>query len=137
MRGYDRNLRDLVSYAIADRFKSICVEQWRMEITSIVRSMWCNEEARNFQRMVKSIYAKLALFESITEGAPMIELALWKTKIVNSQSEQMYDTDEALFQIQCRLSCGLDTVIANVLLYLLPGPDEVSDESSIASEADY
>ena len=132
--GEDENFRSLVTSAVSDCLASICVEQWRAEITSIIGSMWCEEGGRNFQKKVKSIFAKLALFESIMEGASLIELGLSKTKLTNSQPEQKSSADEASFRIQCRLSCGSDTVIENVLPYLLPGPDDAVDDESSASE---
>jgi hypothetical protein len=57
-----------------------------------------------------------------------LELALWKIEIDNDndQGEKMgggnkkLKMDQSEFRLQCRISCGADHVVENVLPYLLP-----------------
>ena len=58
-----------------------------------------------------------------------LELALWKIKLDNikdhhgnamSEGNRKMKIDLLEFRLQCRVSCGADYVIGNVLPYLLP-----------------
>lgn len=61
----------------------------------------------------------------------MLELALWKAKM-NEESKPIncggrnkkVKIDELDFRSQCRISCGADSIIENVLPYLLPAAEK-------------
>ena len=71
----------------------------------------------------------------------MLELALWKAKIYESRvsinqssgkemSQKKMKIDESVFRNQCRISCGADNFVENVLPYLLPAAEEKSKGSA-------
>jgi hypothetical protein len=78
---------------------------------------------RTVKRDVKSIFFKLSSYENIIEAAALLELALWKAKMGSSKNDHL-NVSEAVFRTQCRLGCGVDTVMSNVLPFLLPSPEE-------------
>ena len=76
----------------------------------------------------------------------LLELALWKARMDDSLgdgktmggSNKKMKMDESEFRLQCRISCGADAVIENVLPYLLPPYFELSyvDEDSSDDDDD-
>jgi hypothetical protein len=88
--------------------------------------------------------AKLEYYESeyckLKEMTSLLELALWKTRIDDSSLDhakmmvggnKKMKMDSSDFRLQCRISCGANHVVENLLPYLLP-PDFVLsiDDSS-------
>ena len=59
----------------------------------------------------------------LKEGTFLLELALWKTKIHESGLER---EDNVTDREQCRINCGADIIILNVLPYLIAN-SEVED----------
>jgi len=94
------------------------------------------------------IKSKLAEYEAryheLKESTIMVELSLWKMKLNNQSKGQNKNSgrqnkkmkiDESDLRGQCRVNCGADVIIRNVLPYLLPGAlscesESDSDESS-------
>ena len=90
------------------------------------------------QAHLDSIRSKLATYEReflvLKEGTTMLELFLWKIKINESmsvnpsggeeRSSKKMKIGESEFRSQCRVGCGADSVIENVLPYLLPAAEE-------------
>ena len=67
-----------------------------------------------------NLYDRLATYESIKEGTSVLELALWKAKIDESSCKRARVDSEVGSRGQCRINCGADIVMRNVLPYLLP-----------------
>jgi hypothetical protein len=84
----------------------------------------------------------------LKEITSLLELALWKARISSLDQGKSIDggnkkmkIDPSEFQLQCRISCGADQVIENVLPYLLPPDfvlsiDDSSDEDDDEEEDD-
>jgi hypothetical protein len=78
------------------------------------------------------VQSRLAQFESeylkLKETTSLLELALWKAKMIESSPDKVeggrnnkkLKMDASDFRMKCRISCGADHVITNVLPYLLP-----------------
>ena len=80
---------------------------------------------------------KLEYYESeyqrLKESTSLLELALWKIKLDDkNHGDKMGNCNKKLridqsdFRLQCRISCGADHVVENVLPYLLPDDFERS-----------
>ena len=95
------------------------------------------EMSGRYRYETKLIFHKLAAFECITEGAALLELALWKAKMESSCSAKENFSD-AEFRSQCRLNCGIDTVMHNVLPFVLPEmlQETESDDENIFDPED-
>ena len=100
---------------------------------------WMGDDEDDFDREEwhNETLAKLEYYESeylrLKESTSLLELALWKIKIndssldhgkaIGGDSKKM-KIDPSELRLQCRISCGDDHVVENVLPYLLP-PDFV------------
>jgi hypothetical protein len=97
---------------------------WRTETLAILE--YCESE-----------YRKLKVMTSL------LELAMWKMKINDSKDcdetkgggNKKIKRDGTEFRLQCRISCGANLVIENVLPYLLP-PDFVRFYLNVSNDAD-
>ena len=133
--------RFLIKHRISDRVESIGVKQWRKDIMNMIESIPEKTSDTPLHRQMESmgtreshlgsIRAKLASFECdfhrLKEATTMLELALWGAKINESRpintskrTKKKAKIDESSLRNQCRISCGADNVIENVLPYLLP-----------------
>jgi hypothetical protein len=75
----------------------------------------------------------------------LLELALWKKKIEDSSLDhgkmqvggnKKMKMDSSDFRLQCRINCGADHVVENVLPYLLPPDFVISIDDSSDDEED-
>ena len=68
-----------------------------------------------------AIHSKLVYYELAKDATYLLELALWKSKIdqsmQNINNDQMEDDAADLLREQCRINCGADIIIPNVLSY--------------------
>ena len=120
----------LTSCSIEERVKAIGLKLWQ----DIIASQLMVSEYMCFDKndWLTGIHRKLAFYESeyqkLKEVASMLELAVWKAKIHESKTgderqevnNKKLKMDESEFRLLCRISCGADYVIENVLPYLFP-----------------
>jgi hypothetical protein len=107
-------------------FRDAMADEWMGDEDDFSRQAWYTETLTKLE-YYESEYRKLK------EMTSLLELALWKKKIDNSSlghggkmdtSNKKMKMDPSEFRLQCRINCGADQVIENVLPYLLP-PDFV------------
>ena len=83
----------------------------------------CNFEEYNPTRELDSL---LDQCESLKESAGILELALWKAKLEDDDEHchkmRKFDDDctTVARRERCRINCGADIVLRNVLPYLSP-----------------
>lgn len=115
----------LITFSISERLNSLGVLKWRKEILSdIDRLRWFVRYRKNSTQL---IYSKLAHYEhmdQLREASSLLELALWKASIDLSMSNDQ-DRERESFRKKtnigvCRIRCGADIVVPNVLHFLLP-----------------
>lgn len=68
----------------------------------------------------QAVFDRLETYESIKEGTSVLELALWKAKIDEGRNKRQRVEGDDSYKEQCRVNCGGDIIIRNVLPYLLP-----------------
>jgi hypothetical protein len=134
----------LTRCSIATRVNVIGVKHFRDAMAD--DWMGCNSYYSNFNRQTwrTETLAKLEYYESeyrkLKEMTSLLEHALWKKKIDDSSLDhakmmvggnKKMKMDSSDFRLQCRINCGADHVVKNVLPYLFP-PDFVLsiDDSS-------
>ena len=126
--------RFLVKCNIAERQNVIGVRKWRMEIKQLVEGL-PSPDSSCFGGHCSLIHSKLATYEleypKLKNAAFLLELALWKSKI----DEQMVD-DTIDWRGQCRVNCGGDVIIPNVLPYIITSPFSGLNESSTEEDSD-
>jgi predicted ATP-dependent endonuclease of OLD family len=118
--------RYLLMDSISERLNSLNVRRWRAEIENCVNEF--PKDAKNREEDTRTVYAKLASYELLKQSAWLLELALWKAKIDASVSsncqircqKKVKVCDGVSHKEQCRISCGADIVVRNVLPFLWP-----------------
>lgn len=139
-----KTFRFLIQCGLTERVNTIGVKQFRDEMmkemkkpmpsttkyVSDSKAIWLNR-----------IRSKLVNYEDeynrLKEATTMLELALWKYKMEESESNKKRkrtgETDD--FREQCRVSCRADIVIEHVLPFLKPDDSDDSD-SEAADDSD-
>lgn len=109
----------LVKCNIPERLSAIGVRKWRDDITNMVETVpptVVSEMASEFF----AIHSKLASYEQgyvqLKTITTLTELALWKSKISQSEELEGHTANE---RGSCRIKCGADVIIPNVLPYLI------------------
>jgi len=145
-------LRYLLRASIAKRLESLNVTRFCEDVESSINSLPVEGKRRDDD--VQSVYDRLSTYESIKDGTSVLEMALWRAKIDEGHNKKARVEGDVSYRDQCRVNCGADVVIKNVLPYLLPLPqmddscddssdessndsNESSDSSSIYDESDY
>jgi len=118
----------LTRSSIATRINAIGVKHFQ----DAMADDWTGAEYK-FNRHVwrTETLAKLEYYESeyrnLKEMTSLLELVLWKARISSVDRDmamggcnKKMKMDPSEFRLQCRVSCGADHVIENVLPYLLP-----------------
>ena len=110
----------LLRLSITKRLDSLAVSQFQVELENSISSLRDDGAGRGGD--TKAVYDRLATYESIKEGTSILELALWKAKIVENSNKRARVSKEGVsYKEQCRVNSGAVIVIRNVLLpYLLP-----------------
>jgi len=111
-------LRYLLKVSISKRLDSLAVGEWRVELENSINALPKKAEYR--EEYTQAVYDKLAAYELIKEGTSILELALWKAKIDEGRNKRARADGEVSYRGQCRVSCGADIIVRNVLPYLMP-----------------
>ena len=148
----DVTFKYLLERRFSKRISAIGVKHWRDDILDCIRTPIIRNipEGTSKRVWVDDVTSKLASYEGCMEATAVLELALWKKKINDSASIEQGDEsrcnkkpriDESAIREQCRVNCGADTIIENVLPFLLPEPaddncSEYDSSSDIESDDD-
>jgi hypothetical protein len=114
--------KELVIFSISDRVNSLSVKKWRHEILGIAERLPWFVFYR--QKSTEMIYSKLSHYEhmdQMKEAASVMELALWKDRInlmLNDENKEMGSCRKQPDVHACRIRCGADIVVPNVLRFL-------------------
>jgi hypothetical protein len=125
--------RFLIHITIYERVEQLGLEKWRAAIRDEVDRLPDKGNMRNTE--LKGIKLKLAFaeytYDQLKEATFILELALWKAKInecnslagkkrsSNRLSNKRMRVDKEGFVHQCRISCGAEVIIRNVLPFLI------------------
>ena len=102
-----------------------------------------NRQAWRHETLEKLEYYE-SEYQKLKEMTSLLELALWKAKMDDSRLDHGETTgggnkkmkiDQSDFRLHCRINCGANHVVENVLPYLLPldfmdNVDEELDDNS-------
>ena len=147
--GVDRvkSFQFLVKCSFMERINAIGLKHYRNNMINTVMGPgfimpYAVDEGETWLDGIKSKLAENeARYHELKESTIMIELTLWKMKLNNQSKGQNKNSgrqnkkmkiDESDLRGQCRVNCGADVIIRNVLPYLLP--DALSCESESDSE---
>jgi len=111
--------RYLLQLSITERLDFLDIAKWRIDLENSINAL--PDDVAGRERHAQSVYDKLAIYESIKEGTSVLELALWKAKVNERHNKRpRVDREDTSYKEQCRINCGADIIIRNVLSYLLP-----------------
>ena len=124
----------LTRCSIATRINAIGVKHFR---NAMVDDWMGDDDGFNSREWYNETLAKLEYYESeyqrLKEVTSLLELALWKARIGDASVDYVKAMEVGNkkmkmggieFRVHCRISCGAEHVLENVLPYLLP-PDFV------------
>ena len=115
---YIETFRYLFQVSIRKRLDSLGIKKWREDLGDIISTF--PKGANKREEGTKALYDRLDTYESIKEGIPVLELALWKAKLDGGRNKRSRVEGNDSYKEQCRINCGADIIIRNVLPYLLP-----------------
>jgi hypothetical protein len=129
---FQERMQFLIMCGLSERVHALACQVWRDNIMQMIMSSNFKWNRDNHIILYK-IRAKVAHFEDkllqlkVAKGATTIlELALWKLRLTENIRTESTDhckkkikIDESCIRQQCRVICGADVVIGNVLLYLI------------------
>ena len=135
-------LRLVVRASVVTRVESLGRNEWRVDVMNAIEDFENDVVDYNDMRetgiQIRLIHSKLAKYE-LKEAASLLECVLWKLKLLNqaikSGTIQESSSSPPDQRSNCRIHCGADIVIPNVMSFLLEEEEEyISDDSE---EADY
>jgi hypothetical protein len=119
----------LFTCGMSERMEALAFKVWRDNVTQMILTADF-QGYRDKSSILREIRSKLAYFEDeltlLKEVTTMLELAIWKMRMnekknqdVTTQSQKKIKTDTSSTRQQCRVSCGADIIISNVLPYII------------------
>jgi hypothetical protein len=114
--------------SVKNRVENLSKYEWRQDITHQTNALPIGANDRSLDSLVGETHSNLQHYELI-DGTSLLELAVWKMKIdaqtaSNSNSDESRQKrakiDNTDFREVCRVSCGVDSVMKNVVPFLLP-----------------
>lgn len=110
----------LVSCLFNDRIKSLALKRWRDEPSNMVSTFLQLQKSQQTSDRFQKLSRQLAIKER-KEILSILECALWNLKVFQigrESKKQSVQGIEIVDRCFCRVSCGADEVISNVLPYL-------------------
>jgi hypothetical protein len=149
-------IQELFQMTVVDRLKVLGLKQWRMdmkeEIDLMDHSVWRWGESDN-GKAIDFVHRKFEVYERM-EVISLIEMAIWKMGLSEMNAGKNQDDDHAqkkqkideltavnipayrLERNVCRVRCGVDIIISNVLPFLGPITEDDDGDSSSSSGSD-
>jgi len=108
---------------------------WRDEITISIEFKEFDYFGDDEQSIIREIYADLENHEGklskITDATSTLELALWKMNMDLTSHRETVNVDDRSVRRLCRVTCGADIIIRNVLPYLIGEPYQTQTTRTI------
>ena len=116
--GSETAIKIVLHATVVSRLKWLGLEQWRLDMKNDVDAINYDDMDARWQQ-VSEIYPKLATYEW-KEAIALLEQASWKVKLNASSESSVKDEIDAERNHRqiCRVNCGADIVISNVLPFL-------------------
>ena len=123
----DETFKYLLRLSISDRLDTLDVERFQEDMKNCIDEV--GEEISREEVCI--VYERLAIYESIKEGTLILELSLWKAKIDESRNKRPRVDEDVSYRERCRINCGADIIIRNVLPYLLPKHSGIEEDKDV------
>jgi hypothetical protein len=131
---FQERMRFLFICGMSDHMEALPFKVWRDHISHMICTA-VFEWRRDNSGILRSIREKLAHFEvelpKLKEVTTILELAMWKVRMHENDLQdgtthqlKKSKTDKSSSRQQCRVTCGADVIISNVLPYIISLSDE-------------
>ena len=112
------------------RVNAIGLKLWRDDVAEMMAEPIPSKQSKGvwFSNVKSKLSHYEAEYQQLKEATTMLELALWKMKLDESncqggKGETQYNKkrkiEDVYLRSQCRVNCGADIVIEHVLTYLV------------------
>ena len=90
-------------------------------------SSYANEKTGAIQQWIRTVLLRLEQYKTehndlLIEATTILELALWNSKLLLKKKDTTHrrdvERDEQKKRVDCRVNCGSDIIIPNVLAFL-------------------
>jgi hypothetical protein len=126
---FTERMQFLVTCGMSMRVEALAFKVWRSYITNMIQTSIFEYGVDNMGIM-HGIREKLVHFEDelpkLKEISTILELALWKSRLNErnfdeeaTRCKKKVKTDKSSIRRQCRITCGADSVIGHVLMFLV------------------
>ncbi len=121
----------MVRCSIPERLGRVRVQSWRANIYSKLRRI-PTIRAKGMESFFASINSRLSLYEDLEDLPALLELVLWRSKIIDQFSPSNISLTTEM-KMKCRTdSIGMVRIIVpNVMTFLTDGNDGHSDEINV------
>lgn len=110
-------IQHVVNSALQDRMNSLGLDKWRILLQDSIHAV-ASARVPDRPLLFKLMVQKLQLLEQ-KENLSNLEQAVWKMKISQTTLHETNDMESnGLLRESCRISCGAEIVIPNVLSYM-------------------
>lgn len=124
--------RDMIKITTRNRVEQFGLMDWRMDVIDDIEKLVNGDVMSTRRDRIYRIFVKLLRYER-TEALSLLELALWSTKINEARTADA--TLDPLFMRNCRINCGVEVLVSNVLPFLGDSVHEMSFQSSVSEES--
>ncbi|CAJ1961357.1 unnamed protein product [Cylindrotheca closterium] len=104
----------LIQYTVVDRSQWLGLDRWRTDIANLVDLLDLSDHSTQDGPTLR-LYGLLEKLE-LVESTSLVETALWKLHIDRTKSSS---TPNNVDRSACRINCGAEIIIRNVLQFLL------------------
>ena len=134
-----RTMKILLEYDIDSRLELLAVNHWGGLIKGLVKECFLEDveffPSSNIVKKfnaenVTAVYSSLTHHEQLKDSMALLELALWKKAIASERSGKVCERETKKARVassvareQCRITCGADIIVPNVLAYLSPSSE--------------
>lgn len=113
-------LKFVVRSSLRNRLENLGLEQWRNNVLNEIECIHSMSEETGLQTQLDLVQSKLERYE-LMEVLSILELIVWKIKIDDElKAKGEHDEFTLSYELRgkCRISCGAEAVITNVLEFL-------------------
>ena len=125
----------LLEYSIEKRLDSLNNSGMRDEL--MIGVLKFRKPPKAGRRHIQKLYTKLNSFENIKEAMSLLELAICKESMADRSHKKVRTDNDLSYRNQCRVNCGAEIVINNVLPYLWQRKDPATLRAMLFSRPSY
>jgi hypothetical protein len=109
----------LVRCGIPERLGRIRVQSWRANIFDMLRRIPTISKVKSVQSFFASIDSKLSFYEGLMDSSALLELLIWKSKIIDG-----FSLSNTLLTTEMKMQCRTDSImmvniiVPNVMSFL-------------------